>query len=600
MSRFHNLLRINLSDRSFTNEEIPSEYEKKYLGGKGLATFYLANELKPRIDPLGADNKFIIGAGPLCGTTAPASSRYEIVTKSPLTGIYLDCNSGGHLAQEVKSAGHDLIIIEGVSESPVIIYINNSSVSFLDASGIWGTYIYETENHVRRLLKDPGLRIMAIGPAGENLVRFASVSNDYSRQAARGGSGAVLGSKKVKAIAIRGSRDIPLANHSSFLRAVEKANRIIFENPWVPLQRHYGTPRSVAPVNAAGLLPVNNFAGGNLESVEAIDEVAWEKLTVKRLSCGECPVACAKGYSRDNISLEGPEYETIALFGPNLGITDPAAIAEFNYYCNQYGMDTISAGALLGAYFASGLSDDGQEKRPGRQAGHRPPSRQAIIKLLGNIAYRRGIGRTLARGLRSAGEELNIAHLMPEIKGLGLPAYDPRGTDGTALVYMTADRGACHLRSWPLGRELSGEIDKDDPSAVVAFVKNQQDEKVAEESLIVCQFAYGIGLLNGILAELVNEATGEEWDLEKMRLAGERSWNISRLFNNREGITRQDDYLPEKFAVEEIAAGPLKGRKVDRKKQDLLLDEYYRRRGWTKEGIPEPATLKRLGIEEIF
>lgn len=595
MSRFHNLLRINLSDRSFANEEIPSEYEKKYLGGKGLATFYLANELKPRIDPLGADNKFIIAAGPLCGTTAPASSRYEIVTKSPLTGIYLDCNSGGHLAQEVKAAGHDLIIIEGVSESPVIIYINNSSVTFLDASDIWGEYIYETENHVRRLLKDPGLRIMAIGPAGENLVRFASVSNDYSRQTARGGSGAVLGSKKVKAIAIRGSRDIPLANHSSFLRAVEKANRIIFENPWVPLQRRYGTPRSVAPVNAAGLLPVNNFAGGDLESVEAIDEIAWEKLTVKRLSCGECPVACSKGYARDNISLEGPEYETIALFGPNLGITDPAEIAEFNYYCNQYGMDTISAGALLGAYFASGLAETGRQP-PGSQ----PPGRQAIIELLGDIAYQRGIGHILARGLRSAGEELKITRLMPEIKGLGLPAYDPRGTDGTALVYMTADRGACHLRSWPLGRELSGEIDKDDPSAVVAFVKNQQDEKAAEESLIVCQFAYGIGLLNGILAELVNEATGEDWDLEKMRLAGERCWNISRLFNNREGITRKDDYLPKKFAVEEIAAGPLKGRKVDRKKQDLLLDEYYRRRGWTKEGIPEPATLKRLGIEEIF
>jgi aldehyde:ferredoxin oxidoreductase len=455
---------------------------------------------------------------------------------------------------------------------------------------------------------------MTIGPAGENLVRFASVSNDYSRQAARGGSGAVLGSKKVKAIAIRGSRDIPLANHSSFLRAVEKANRIIFENPWVPLQRRYGTPRSVSPVNAAGLLPVNNFAGGDLESVEEIDEVAWEKLTVKRLSCGECPVACAKGYARDNISLEGPEYETIALFGPNLGITDPAAIAEFNYYCNQYGMDTISAGALLGAYFASGLPEAGKHKKPGRgspgsQTGRmasrqppsrQPPSRRTIIELLGDIAYRRGIGHTLARGLRSAGEELKITHLMPEIKGLGLPAYDPRGTDGTALVYMTADRGACHLRSWPLGRELSGEIDKDDPSAVVAFVKKQQDEKAAEESLIVCQFAYGIGLLNGILAELVDEATGEDWDLEKMRLAGERSWNISRLFNNREGITRKDDYLPEKFAVEGIAAGPLKGRKVDREKQDLLLDEYYRRRGWTKEGIPEPAVLKRLGIEGII
>ena len=590
MSRFHKLLRINLSTQIYTEEDIPSEYEKKFIGGKGIGTAYLVRELEPHIDPLGPDNKFIIATGPLNGTSAPASSRYEIITKSPLTGIYLDCNSGGHFAQEVKATGFDIFIIEGVSEKPVIIFINNNQVSFIEASDVWGMCVYDTENYVKKILKDPAVRVMSIGPAGENFVRFASVSSDYSRQAARGGSGAVLGSKKVKAIAVKGTRDIPIVNFRSFLLSVKKAREVIFNNPWVPDQRKYGTPRTVTPVNANGLLPVNNFTEGIVESVASIDEFAMEALVKKRLSCGECPIACSKGYNRGKFAMEGPEYETIALLGPNIGVLDLNEIAEFNYYCNQFGLDTMSTGALIGALLASGkIKIEGHEKK-----------REKIIKLFKQISYREGIGDVLAEGLRFAGKKLDISYLMPEVKGLGIPAYDPRCSDGTALVYMTADRGACHLRSWPLGRELASVWGENDLYKKIDFIKNQQDEKAAEESLIVCQFAYGIGLLDEILPEMLNEATGEDWNLAKMKIAGERIWNLSKLFNVREGMSREDDYLPEKFAVEGIKSGPLKGKIISRKKQDRMLDKYYESRGWTKKGVPTPETLKRLDIEENY
>jgi len=387
---------------------------------------------------------------------------------------------------------------------------------------------------------------------------------------------------------VKGTQDIPIANFHSFLLSVKKAREVIFNNPWVLDQRKYGTSRTVTPVNANGLLPVNNFTEGIVESVASIDEFAVEALDSKRLSCGECPIACSRGYSRGKFAMEGPEYETIALLGPNIGVLDLNEIAEFNYYCNQYGLDTMSTGALIGPLLASGKIKIAGEKK----------KKQTIIKLLNQISYREGVGDVLAEGLRFVGKKWGISYLMPEVKGLGIPAYDPRCSDGTALVYMTADRGACHLRSWPLGRELASVWGEDDLNKKIDFIRNQQDEKAAEESLIVCQFAYGIGLLNEILPEMVNEATGEDWDLAKMKIAGERIWNLSKLFNIKEGMSRKDDYLPEKFAVEGIKSGPLKGKVISREKQDFMLDKYYELRGWTKKGVPTPETLKKLGIEE--
>jgi aldehyde:ferredoxin oxidoreductase len=558
-----------------------------FLGGKGLATAYLVKELQRGIDPLGPLNKFMITAGPLTGTIAPAAGRFEIVTKSPLTGIYLDCNSGGHFGPEVKAAGFDLIIIEGISPDPVVLSIENDKVKFLDASSIWGFEVYETELAVRKLVGNPEARVLSIGPAGENLVKFASLSNDFSRNAARGGSGAVLGSKKVKAIAVRGTRDIPVNNLKDLREAVTEAKTVIFANPWVPGQRKYGTVRNVGVVNGFGFLPVDNFTRGQLPSVKMIDELVFEERTGKTLSCGECPVACAKGYKRDQLQMEGPEFETVGLFGPNLGILDPDDIAYLNYLCNQYGLDTITAGSLIGGLL-------GTEYFPFNSSN----KRNIVVDLLGKITRREGIGALLAEGPAVVAAELGLTDQMPHVKGLGFPAYDPRISYGTALAYMTADRGACHLRTWPAGRELSGLWADDDIDGRIAFVKGQQDDKAAEEGLTVCQFVYGIGLLNDVLARMVNSSTGENWDLARMRVAGERCWTLSRLFNVREGISRKDDYLPKKFAEEPVIDGPIAGKVLSRDTQNYLLDKYYTLREWSNDGIPEDALLARLGLEE--
>ena len=587
MARFHKLLRIDLGNRTSRSEDIPELWEKMFLGGKGLGTAYLVKEVPRGTDPLGPENKLIITAGPLTGTIAPSSSRFEIVTKSPLTGIYLSCNSGGHFGPELKAAGFDLLIIEGSSDAPVVLNIRNDRVEFVDAGAFWGLPTYDAEKKLRQELGDPELRILSIGPAGENLVRYACLSNDFSRNAARGGIGAVLGSKKVKAIAVRGTTDIPLADLKMMRKAAEKAKTVIFNNPWVEGQRKYGTARSVAVVNQNGFLPVDNFTGGVSDRAEGLFEDTWEKTIGKVLSCGDCPVACSKGYRKKNIAVEGPEYETIGLFGPNLGIYDPDDIAWFNYLCNQNGLDTITAGSLIG-----GLLNTQLFSRKGRTR------RDIITGLLEDITSRSGDGDILAEGMIRAGEKYKSLERMPHVKGMGFPAYDPRISYGTALVYMTADRGACHLCSWPVGRELGGMWPEDDIDSRVDFVKNQQEEKAAEESLTVCQFVYGIGLLDPVLAEMLSVSTGEEWSLESMKLAGERCWTLSRIFSCDEGISRKDDYLPERFSREPVTEGPIKGKTVPADIQDYMLDRYYSLRGWDSNGIPERPLIERLGLEE--
>ncbi len=587
MARFHKLLRINLNQRTSTTEDIPGRLEELFLGGKGLATSYFVKEVSRGADPLGPENKFIIAAGPLNGTIAPASARFEIVTKSPLTGIYLDCNSGGHFGQELKSAGFDLLIIEGVSNSPLILFIDNDNVKFIDASPLWGKNTYETERGVRETLGFPDVRVMSIGPAGENLVRFACLSNDFSRNAARGGSGAVLGSKMVKAVAIRGSVDIPVPDLGGLKKSVKKAKEVIFNNPWVEGQRRYGTVRSLGIVNEAGFLPVDNFTRGSTETAAALSEDIWDERVGKILSCGECPVACSKGYRRSGLEMEGPEYETVGLFGPNMGIYDPERIARFNYLCNQYGLDTITAGSMLGALVPTELFSKSNLSKEDR-----------IEDLLEKITFRKDEGVLLALGPEAAADEYRLTGSMPHIKGMGFPAYDPRISPGTAIAYMTADRGACHLRSWPVGRELSGLWAEDDISGRVEFVRNQQDEKAAQESLIVCQFVYGIGLLDPVLAELLSVSTGEEWTLDKMKKAGERCWTLSRMFNCGEGIRRKDDYLPDKFSKNPLGTGSGAGKTISRKDQDFMLDTYYKFRGWDSSGVPGVRLIEELGLKE--
>jgi aldehyde:ferredoxin oxidoreductase len=600
MSRFHRLLRVDLTSRSHQQEEVPPEIEGAFIGGKGLGTAYLAAEVGPDVDPLSPQNRLYFCPGALVGTLTPAACRFELVTVSPLTGLYLDCSSGGHFSTAVKASGYDMIVIEGAAESPTALHIYDEQVTFLDASDLWGRTVYETETALHERFGDPGLRVASIGVAGENLVRFASVANDYSRQAARGGAGAVMGSKRLKAIAVHGSHGVQVARALKFMRRLDQALFTIRSNAWVPAKRAHGTAESVDPMYAVGAVPLRNFTQGEAQEMAGLASEEFEKRVAMRFSCAMCPVSCSKGYrlsgaGYEGEGIEGPEYETIAMLGADCGIYDPEAVATANYLCNQLGLDTISAGATLGMVLQA--LDDRLLSPDQLELPRQPKDRADLVYLLLEAtAARQGIGKVLAEGALRAARELGLERIAPQVKGLELPAYDPRVSEGMALAFMTADRGACHLRTWPLGRELSGDLPRFGLPGKVEFVVQQQNDKAAEECLGVCQFPYGIGLLSDDLPELLAAATGEDWDLAKLRMVGERIWNLSRAFNVRRGIGRQDDYLPERFSEEGLPSGPLAGRVVSHELQDEMLDKYYALRGWSSDGLPLPETLQRLGL----
>jgi len=598
MTWFHRLLRIDLTRQTAEVEDIPAEVTAAFVGGKGLGSYYLYREIAPQVDPLGPQNKVFLAPGALSGTLTPASSRYEAVTKSPLTGIYLDSNSGGHFGQELKLTGHDLVVLEGQSSRPVTVVIRDKDVQFHDASQLWGCSVYDTESTLRQALGDRCFRVASIGPAGERLVKFACVSNDYSRQLGRGGLGAVLGSKRVKAIAVRGTRALAVADPDAFMAAVSRALARIFENEWVPHKREHGTIGSLDSMHTLGITPVANFTQSVFKSIERIDATVFGSLVEARLACSNCPMACSKGTrwrsGGAGDGIEGPEYETAALFGPNCLVDDPQAIIQANLICNTAGMDTISAGTLVGMVL--GAADEGLiswaelELSPSMSRG------DMVVSLLHRIVHREGIGDILAEGARIAGETLGFPELVPQVKGLEFPAYDPRVSPGMALAYMTSDRGACHLRTYPFGRETSGVLPWFSLDQKAEFVKRQQDEKAAQECLGVCQFPYGIGLLTNDLPTLLSAASGQDWTRERLCAVGERIWNLSRAFNTQVGIDRQADYLPQRFSEIPMPDGMGAGHALSRAEQDRLLDRYYQLRGWDQQGFPTQETWRRLAL----
>jgi len=598
MTWFHRLVRIDLARHTATAEEIPPEVIEAFVGGKGLGTLYLYREVAPHADPLGPENKVFIAPGALNGTLTPAASRYEMVTRSPLTGIYLDSNSGGHFGPELKLTGYDLVILEGQSPEPVAVVIRDDDVQFRDASHLWGRSVYDTETALRNELGDPCVRVASIGPAGERLVKFACVSNDYSRQIGRGGVGAVLGSKRVKAIAVRGTRVLPVADPDAFMAAVDAAIEQIFQNEWVPHKRKHGTMGSLDGMHTLGIVPVANFTRGVYEGIDRINSPVFDELVDARLACANCPMACSKGTrwqgGGPQDAIEGPEYETAALFGANCLVDDPQAIIHANLICNQAGMDTISAGTLVGMVL--GAADEGLISW--EELGLSPSMARGdmVISLLHQIARREGIGDVLAEGARAAGEALGFPDLVPQVKGLELPAYDPRVSPGMALAYMTSDRGACHLRTYPFGRETSGVLPWFSLEQKAEFVKRQQDEKAAQECLGVCQFPYGIGLLTDDLPNLLSAASGQAWTYERLCTVGERIWNLSRAFSAQLGVDRQSDYLPRRFSETPMPDGMGAGHALSRADQDELLDRYYHLRGWDNRGLPTLETWERLGL----
>jgi len=595
------ILRVDLTERRISTEKLDAEIAKKFIGGKGLGAKILYDSLKLGTDPLSPENILIFASGPLTATLAPTSARWAVVTKSPLTNIFLDCQVGGYFGAAMKLAGFDCIIMEGKADSPVYLWVHDGNAEILNAGDLWGKGCFETENTLKKRLGESA-HVASIGPAGENLVRYACISVDKYRQAGRGGAGAVMGSKNLKAVAVRSaSYKIEYADPEGFREAAKKALKVIRENSFIPLRRKYGTPIWVAPVNKAALLPTRNFRTGVFEKAENISgETMRDKIVVKDGTCYNCIIQCWKythvesgKYKVDE--LAGPEYESIALLGSDCGVGSIEAVAHASMLCDDLGLDTISTGnsiAFAMECYERGLltveDTDGLELKFGNA--------DAEIEMVKKIAYRKGLGNLLAEGVRRASKKIGDGSekFAMHVKGLEIPGYDPRGAFGMALAYATSDRGACHQRAWTVRAEIEGKLEpRFSTKGRARFVKETQDERAMCFSLVLCDFA---PLEVKHFVELLNKATGFNFTVEDYLKTGERIWNLTRLFNVREGITRKDDTLPPRFMEEPLPEGVTKGQVVTKEMLDEMLDEYYALRGWDKNGVPTEEKLKELGL----
>jgi len=587
-------VRVDLSRGRITKETIDLELARTFVGGRGLGTKILYDEINPKVDPLASANKLILAAGPLTGTSAPSGSRWMAITKGALTGAVACSNAGGDFGPELKYAGYDMIIVEGVAKQPAMLVIDDDSVELRSAHKLWGKNVHATEDLLHEQL-GRDFKCVSIGPAGERLVRFASIMNDKNRAAGRSGVGAVMGSKKLKAIAVRGSGGVTVADPKRFRTVCLDALKKLEATEGLRL---YGTASLVNVINEHGVLPTRNFQSGQFEGAEAISgEAIAQRILIRNRACFGCPIACGRVTAVKNGkyagSGEGPEYESIWALGADVGVDNLAAATKANYICNELGMDPITAGATVAC--AMELYEKGAitEKQAGCKLSF--GNADALVDLMTKIGYRRGFGNVLAEGGARVARKFGKPELFMGAKKQEFPAYDARGAVGMGLQYATSNRGGCHVRGYMVARELlDGEqkMNPFTPRGKAAATIAVQDLTAALDSSGICLFTtFAIGAPE--LLAMLTAATGFDYDLDEMLLAGERIWNIERLFNQRAGLSRKDDTLPKRMLAEPMPAGPAKGRTVPLHK---MLPEYYRLRGWDAEGKPTGKKLASLGL----
>jgi aldehyde:ferredoxin oxidoreductase len=606
------ILRVNLSKGEVSEEPLPDEKARLFLGGSGLATKYLFDELKPGVDPLGPENKLIFMTGPLTGTISPSSGRFSAVAKSPLTGFWGSANSGGRWGLDLKKSGYDGIIVEGASPDPVCLVIDDGKAELRDGKSLWGKGVQETTDAIK---DDVGksFNVTCIGIAGENLVKFAAIMNDVYRALGRCGLGAVMGSKNLKAIVVGGNQKITVANKDAFDEAAKKAGDFVNESLLKMTLEVYGTDMVLDMVNVKGGLPTRNWQLGSCAYADDINGPAInEKILTGRKACFACPIACGRLTEitgKYACKGEGPEYETIGALGPMCDISDLAPITYANGLCNDYGLDTISTGSTIAfamECFEKGIltSDD----TDGLDLKFGDPD--AMIALVHQIAKRESVGDLLAEGTKRVSEKLGQGseRFAMQVKGLELPAYDCRATKITGLGFVTANRGGDHITAY-----VQGPTFLDIPFLIVpestiedAMVENPQEAKVVkdlEDALTVfdaigaCKFM-GMALMAEDVVPVIAHATGWDFEERDFRQAGERIFNLARVFNIREGCTRADDTLPKRLLEEPLSDGPAQGLVVD---LEPMLDAYYEFRGWDKQtGRPMADKLNELGLGDII
>jgi aldehyde:ferredoxin oxidoreductase len=598
------ILRVNLTTSAVTREELTDDMKRQFIGGRGFGVKMLFDELEPGIDPLSAGNKLIFQCGPLAGTGAQSCSRWIVTAKSPLTGGYFRSCAGGPFGAEVKAAGYDVLIVGGKAAAPVYIWIDDGRVEIRDAAHLSGKLTKETAAAIRAELGDTRIKAAVIGPAGEKLVRFSAIV-DERRTASRGGMGAVMGSKNLKAIAVRGTKRPELADRSALMEIVKKQMERVKTDPRLQGFRHLGTAAAVGFCHELGIYPVRNFQAGVMPEVNgSLTAARFDELFQRDAYCKSCPIHCGGIYKVppgpfSGEPCEGPEYETLYAFGGEIGNSDPALVLEANRLCDDYGVDTMTAGATIGfamECYEKGILKkndlDGIELAWGVQS--------AIMAILKKMVLRQGAGDWLAEGSRLAAQKIGrgAERYAIQVKGLELAGYDPRGLKGLGLNYATAALGASHcVGQCPQELMGTGPNDRFAFDGKGAMCMMNQDNVAAFETGIVCIFPMQFRLIDVPgLAAMLQAATGiaEFGDEKYLKLVGERIWNMERAFNCREGFTRADDMLPERFLRDSHTEGPLAGQVAE---LEPMLDEYYDVRGWDRAtGRPTRATLERLGL----
>lgn len=586
------ILDIDLNEQSCQVYPLDMEMARLFVGGRGLGARLLWDLVGPEVEPLDPENVLIFTVGPLTATGYQTSNRFSVSTKSPLTGTVLDANSGGFWGMQFKKAGYDVLIVRGRSARPVWIEIKNEAIHFHDASGLWGLRVFELteilgQNNNRR-------NVLCIGPAGENQSRIAAIMNDRERALARGGPGAVMGSKNLKAIVVEGKDRPGIDDQERFKFMLYETRKLLAASPLTSQALpEFGTVVLMNIMNNIGALATRNHQQTQFEGAEAISgEELTDKYLVRNASCWACPIGCTRISRTEKVEGEGPEFESTWAFGAQCGIDDLPAIIEVNTLCNDLGLDTISTGSTIAC--AMELTEKGyldSDLRFGRA--------DLLAPTVEDIAYRRDLGAELAEGSLRLATAYGHPELSMSAKGLEMPAYDPRGMQGQGLLYATSNRGGCHMRGNMVGPEVLGLpklIDRFQVQGKSSFVILHQNSSAAIDSLVLCKFT-NMGVADEYFARTLSTVTGVHYATGDMIRVGERVWNLERLYNLREGFTRQDDTLPPRLLHEAPTEGPSKGWTVQ---LDPMLDEYYRGRGWDQNGIPRPKKLAELEIDDLL
>ena len=601
----NSILRVNLSDGTVKNEKLDDDLIRKYIGGTGICAKILFDELKAGIDPLGVENKLIWGTGPLTGTLWMSAGRGVVCSKSPATGIWAESHYGGFFAPELKYAGYDFLIVEGKSEKPVYLQILDEHVDILDAGDYWGKNTHEVEGKLKK--KVPMAEVMVIGRAGEKLVKFAGIITNFASAAGRCGLGAVMGSKKLKAVVVRGTKNFEVHDSERYIAEIKKAEQKLRASQQNADLHNIGTNILVAYKSAIGELVTRNHSRGIFENADKLTgEYLRKEYFVKHRACFNCRTGCKKVYRTDGIVAGGPEYEGTMAFGTNCLNSDFHSVHEANHLCNDYGLDSISAGCVIA--FAMECYEHGLLKSDfpinwGDGA--------VIIKLVKMIGEREGIGDLLAEGTRSAGAQLNAGKFAMEVKGLEISGQDGRAHRSVALTHAISVRGADHLRSLVTVDQLGYKEaaakrfgahtlpDICDPYSEkykALAVKVCEDVFAVRDSLITCWYTCGWPPVFWLedFADMLYPVTGMQYLPSDLQVIGERIANLRRLFNIREGLDAGHDYLPERFTAEPMPDGPAKGQVVN---LGVMLSEYYALRNWDVHGLPSEECAKKLGIE---